>query len=226
VTTRELIVLIQKKASQFTPAELLTILDLVQKRVLSRVTAQRTVIDEATGMPPLLATTDQIYTYDCPANCLRTISVFSEQIRYYSRVQYDGIFKSYNYRGTEYYGLPIKSTDAVFGVAAKLTFVGYNPGTTTARYYHEYLFKPPDLTAQTVNLVIPEEHHLELVNGVLAWIRNERYGDVSEWNKWWKTDGMQIISELNSGAQPYLGFTPTRMEYRHYSNAIYGNWFT
>lgn len=226
MTTRELIVLLQKKASQFAPAELLNLLDLIQKRILSRVTAQRVIIDQATGMPPFLVTEDQVYTYTCPADCLRTISVFSEQIRYYSRVQYDGVFKSYNFRGTEYYGLPIKSIDAVRGQRARLTFVGYNPGETTNRYYHEYLLKPPDLTAPTVNLVIPEEHHLELINGVLAWIRNERYGDVSEWNRWWKTDAMQVISELNAGAQPYLGYTPTRQEYRHYTNAIYGNWFT
>jgi hypothetical protein len=221
VTTRELVVYIQRKASQYTPVEILSLLDQVQKVVLSKVTAQRTVIDETTGMPPYLATTDGVYTYNCPANCKRTSAIFSDSVPSYSR-QYDGDFKEYTYNKSQYIGMPIKSTDAQYGVLAKLTFVGLNPGTTTNKYFHLYSFKAPDITALTVNLSIPENHHLEIVDGVLARIKSEKFGDNSEWQYWTRRTMPDIVSELNSGAQPYLGSTLTQPEYRNYPGAYMG----
>lgn len=222
MTTREIVVYLQKKASQLAPAELLVMLDQVQKVIMSKVTAQREVIDEATGMPPFLATTLNLYTYTCPSNCLRTIAVFAEDVKAYSKVMYDSSIPSYTYRGSTYYKLPVKSTDAQSGVLAKLTFVGFNPGTTTQKYYHQYAFKAPDISSQAVNLSIPEHLHLSVIDGVLARIRSERFGDNSEWQFWMKRTMTDIVSELNQGAQPYTSETPTRPEYKHYADPIRG----
>jgi hypothetical protein len=222
VTTRELVTYIQRKASGYTRPEILSILDQVQKVVMSKVTAQRTVIDETTGMPPYLATTDGVFTYNCPANCLRTAVVFAEDLPGYTRIQYGNTIATYRYDGTDYYTLNVKSTDAQYGVLAKLTFVGINPGTTTNKYYHLYSFKAPDITAETVNLSIPENHHLEIVDGVLARIRSEKFGDNSEWQFWIMRTMPTMVSELNSGAQPYLGATKTQPEYRNYPGSYLG----
>jgi hypothetical protein len=223
MTTRELIVYLQKKASQYTPAELLFLTDQVCKMILGKVSAQRYNMDTATGMPPFLSTTDGIYTYDCPSDCMRTIAVFSEDIKSYSRIKYDAVIKSYEYRGSSYYSLPIKSIDALPGQLAKITFVGFNPGTTTDKYYHQYAIKAPDITSQNVDIPIPEQHHFAIADGVLARIRSERFGDNSEWVFWQKRTMLDIVSELNQGAQPQMGATPTRPEYRHYFDPVRGN---
>jgi hypothetical protein len=102
---------------------------------------------------------------------------------------------------------------------AKLTFVGINPGTTTDKYYHQYALKAPDITGATVNLNIPEQHHFAIADGVLARIRAERFGDNSDWTYWQKRTMLDIVSELNQGAQPHMGETPIRPEYRHYGKA-------
>ena len=219
MTTRELVVYLQKKASQYTPAELLFLADQVQKMVMSKVTAQRYNIDEATGMPPFIVTTDGVYTYDLPSDCMRTLSVFTNNMSGIDTYQYDGKIKEYRYNGVMYYNLPIKSIDALPNHVAKLTFVGFNPGTTTNKYYHQYVLKAPDITALTVELSIPAQHHFAIADGVLARVRAERFGDNSEWTYWQKRTMLDIVSELNQGGQPMMGETPTRPEYRHYGKA-------
>jgi hypothetical protein len=226
MTTRELISYLQKKASQFTPAELLFLTDQVQKLVLSRPTAQRTVIDEATGMPPYLVTTNNRFTYDCPEDCLRTTAVFAQELRYYSRVAFDGVFRSYTFRGVDYRSLPIKSTDARYGVRATVTFVGFNPGDNTNRYFHEYLYRPPDLTSLNVQLTVPEKFAFDIADGVLARIRSEKFGDKSEWEYWKKNTLTEMWGEMSQGAQVYRGSTPIRPEYQSYHDAYYGNYYS
>jgi hypothetical protein len=223
MTTRELVVYLQKKASQYTAAELLFLVDQVCKTVLSKVTAQRYNVDTATGMPPYLVTTDSVYTYDCPDDCMRTLAIFSEDIKSYSRIKYDAVIKSYEYRGSSYYALPIKSIDALPGQLAQVTFIGFNPGDTTDKYYHQYALKAPNITSEKVNIPIPEQHHFAIADGVLARIRSEKFGDASEWNYWMKRTMLDIVSELNQGAQPMMGATPTRPEYRHYFDPVRGN---
>ncbi len=222
MTTREMVSYVQKKASQYTTAELLMLIDQIQKMIMCKVTAQREKIDESTGMPPYIATTDGVYKYDCPTDCLRTIAIFAEDIKGYSRQMYDSSIPCYTYRMATYFNLPIKSTDAQLGQLAKVVFVGWNPGTTTTKYYHHYQMTPPAITSQAVNLVIPEQHHFTIIDGVLARIRSERFGDSSEWNFWMKRTMLDVVSELNQGAQPYVGETPTRLEYRHYADPVRG----
>ena len=222
MTTREIITYLQRKASQYTTAELLFLLDQIQKLIMSKPTAQRTVIDEATGMPPYLTTVNGTHTYECPADCLRTTAIFAQEIQYYSRVAYDGVFRSYTFRGVDYRALPIKSTDARYGVNARVTFVGFNPGDNNNRYFHEYLYKPPDVTAVGVELSVPEKFAFDMADGVLARIRSEKFGDKSEWEYWKKTTLTEMWGEMSQGAQVYLGLTPIRPEYKHYSDAYYG----
>lgn len=226
MTTREIITYLQRKASQYPAAELLFLLDQIHKLVLSRPTAMRTVIDEATGMPPYLVTENNIYTYECPANCLRTTAVFAQELQYYSRVAYDGVFKSYTFRGVDYRSLPIKSVDARYGVNARVTFVGFNPGNNPRRYFHEYLYKPPDITSQTTELQTPEKFALDIADGVLGRIRAEKFGDKSEWEYWKKTTLTEMWGELSQGAQIYLGLTPIRPEYKQYHDAYFGNYYS
>ena len=122
-----------------------------------------------------------------------------------------------------YYSLPIKSTDAKYGVLAKVTFVGFNPGTNDKKYYHHYSVMPDRITAPTINLSVPEQHHLAISDGVLARIRSEKFGDNTEWQFWTKRTMLDIVSELNRGAQPYMGETTTREEYRYYTDSVRGN---
>ena len=219
--TKEIVSYLQKKASAFTPAELLQLLDQVQKIVYSKVTAQTEVIDEATGMPPFLATQDNIFTYDCPANCQRTLAIFAQNLQGYVLTNSDYGPQYYGWGGKRYANLMVKSTDAYYGQVATITFQN-NPQTYANRYYHHYNLKPIDILSTNIQMQIPEQFHLDVVDGVLARIRNERYGDQSDWRMWVEKVVPTILHELNKGAQLHLGETRTRPEYQHYVRYPYG----
>jgi len=209
--TREILSYLQKKASQYTQTELLFLLDQIQKIVYSVVTAQTTVINEATGMPPFLVTTEGVFTYNCPANCLRTLAIFADNLTGYRQINSDVPLGYYNYSGTRYRGMRVKSTDAYRGHVATVTFLD-NPGTTSTRYYHEYKLKPIDIDSANIQMQIPEQFHLDIVDGVLARIRDERFGDKGDWFYWKQNTMPGIVAELNKGAQLRLGYTPLRPE--------------
>jgi len=221
--TREILTYLQRKASQYTSEELLFLVDQIQKIVYSVVTAQTTVIDPATGMSPFLATTDGVFTYNCPANCLRTLSIFADSLSGYRSVNNNAPLSYYNYQGRQYRELRVKSTDAYRGQVATVTFID-NPGTYASRYYHDYKWKPIDITSPNIQMQIPEQFHLDIVDGVLSRIRDERFGDKGDWLYWKQNTMPGIVAELNKGAQLRLGYTPIRPEYQNYNNSPYGQY--
>lgn len=216
--TQRMVSYIQKKAPGFEPSEILTVIDEVHRLIMSKVTVQRQSIDTTTGMPPYLATQQGVYQYDCPADCLKTLSVFTRDSRGYRGTNFRGPYTRYNWTGLLYPESVVGQIDATRGRVATVTFVN-DPGTTTDRYFHLYMLRPVEISSTEVQLQIPEQWHLDFIDGVLARIRNERFGDKSEWNHWTTNTMTAMVQQLNYGAQRRKRRTLTQPEYQWYGRA-------
>lgn len=215
--TSELVSYIRKKTSGYTAQEVLALIDHVQEVVYSNTTLQTEYIDPTTGMPPYLATLATQFRYNCPATCRRTIAVFSKDLSGYTNTNYAHDLGSYVFNGAKYYLVLTSSVDALETAVGSVTFVD-DPGTTLTTYYHLYVLKPTPLLSDAIQLVIPPKHHLAIVWGVLALIKDDKFGDASAWEYWLTKRMPAIVQDMNGGAQLARHQTPIREEYREYTS--------
>lgn len=225
MTTREIITYCQRKGKSYSREEIRLILDQIVRIVLENPNAQRGKIDPSTGMPPYLATTGGVYKYTTPSDCLRVVRVFREDLTGYRSQNYNSKISEYVFEGKVYYEIPLsKNVEATEGSLGYIIFRD-NPGTTTNKYFLEYIEKSPSIESQNIDTLIPAKHHFGLVDGVLARMRDEEYGDKSAWAYWMERTLPKISSAMNVGAGYTVGYTPIQEENRHYSvNRYYGRY--
>lgn len=157
------------------PESILGVINEIQKLVCSQDSYQFEKI-ESTGMPPFLATTDGIYEYDCPVDCRRTIAVFTlNRNSGYKSQKSSGLNSEFSLRNRNYTKVAISTRAKTPRSVGKIYFQD-NPGTTTNKYYHAYYTVPQDLTDISMQLLIPDEAHYILREGVIAMLTSDEYG--------------------------------------------------
>ena len=212
-STQYNISMIKTAVQNYSRQQILDVLNEVQQIVYSENTMQVAKIDPATGMPPYLETVAGQRFYECPADCRETTAIFWERPnRGYSPSQNRGLYTEYIYRNARFYQTAITSNNALVDVLANLTFID-DPGDTTTQYFHEYTMKPVSLTAESVQLVIPEELHYLMRKAVIAMLSVENYGETGYDEVVIEKIAKKIRRKLNKGAQAKPGITPYREEY-------------
>ena len=69
--------MIRRRCPSESPEAVVDILNEIQVIVYSQDCRQNQYIDPATGPPPYIATTDGVFTYNCPVNCRRTAAILT-----------------------------------------------------------------------------------------------------------------------------------------------------
>jgi len=208
------------RAPSYTEEEVLQTFDELQKIVYSQESEQTMKYDSSTGMPPYIETQDEVYEYDCPSDCRRTASVFTEEVlrRSYSRTNERAYFQNgYDYRGRQYLRVLVRSIDArpQSSTVGKVVFP-FNPGDTTTKFFHQYWISPPDMTDVTDQLVIPEHVHFLFRRLAIYVLTTEQYGDIVIDDPNIMRGIKRIRTQLNAGAQMIEGRTPIRPENQDY----------
>ena len=206
---------LKRRVTNWTREELLLETNEIQKLIYAQSNKQIRVVDPTTGLPPFLATTATVHDYDCPADCRRTIAIFTRDFVGSNRQNSNDGYNRYRYGQLFYFNQPITARDRTPGTVATVTFTN-DPGTTTDVFFHFYEAAPPELTSESIPLFLPEKHHLKLIDGVLARVRSEKFGAESEWFNWEYNILPKIIVDMNQGDGGNIGHTQTRMEYQYY----------
>lgn len=205
---QQIITRLQRRTSKYTRPELLDYLDEVVELVYSSNCRQLKVDYSNDGMPPYLATQAGIFTYDCPADCRRTIAVFTGRTNAYTT--------EYLFRDSLWANVNVSSRDATETQAATVTF-RRDPGTTTSKYYHLYYIQHTPLDSEDIELSIPPgKVHTKIRRGVLALARSEKFGDDDAWKEWERRDLNDIRYELNLGARSEIRGTIDQIETRNF----------
>jgi len=209
-TTSYNITMIKSACGAFSRAQILEVLNEVQMIVFNENTMRVEKIDTATGMPPYLATVQGTRHYSCPADCRETGAIFVLNPHTgYQPTQDKGGYAEYIWRTNRYYKVAAHQQSATIGQLATVTFVD-DPGTTTDKYYHNYFIKHTNLTAETQQLIIPEEVHYILRDGVIQMLKGELYS--SGMGKIGPIEQIahRIRNKLNKGTHARPGRTPIR----------------
>jgi hypothetical protein len=177
----------------------------------------------STGMPPYLATTVDVYEYDCPADCRETEAIFCIRT---SSIRSDigrlvEPYGTYLYNNKEYIKVPIMTRSASISAVAKIYFKN-NPGTTATTYFHSYYIKPTAISSEEIQLTIPEEKHWLLRKAVVALFTTEGYGESQYDEQIIERVARKIRNSLNRGFQSNVGITPVQEEYRDDTSRSYG----
>jgi hypothetical protein len=211
------------RARDYTPAQILQVMDEVQKIVYSEPTEQTICLDPTTGMPPYLVTIAGQFEYDAPANCRQTAAVFAVRYPYPSRnYGYEYFHRGYVHSGREYYQVMVNSRPALpqSSTVAKVIFP-FDPGDTTSEYYHKYWILPPDLDDVGTELVLPEHTHWRFRGMCLRMLLAESTGDNAVESPEFERGIKKIRKELNSGANVMSSRVPIASEYRDYPDDFY-----
>jgi hypothetical protein len=213
-TTSFNVTLINAAVSNYSRQQVLEALDEMQKIVLGTNLEQMAVIDPATGMPPYLVTTALQRQYNCPDDCRETAAIFFERpTRQYSPSQNRAFYTEFIFRNATYWKVAARSTNRLVDQLATVTFID-DPGDTTNRYFHWYYPIAVTLTSETIQLIIPEEVHYLLRQGVIALLSTENYGETGFDTAVIEKIGRKIRSKMNKGTQARAERTPVRMQDR------------
>jgi hypothetical protein len=216
MTTQEAISYLKKELPTYSRDILRTLLNDIQIYVCANPLYQFEFIDPNTGMPPFFTTVQGRYNYNLPANALRLIRILAETITYYSRTHSNRSIQQYTYNGKQYWDIPVNDRVARPGVAARAIFID-DPGATTTNYRWLYNERPTAISSENIQLTFPESTHLDLIEGVLARVRKDKYGEQSSWNNFVYTVIPRISDAMNKGIKPGRGSTPIQREYSFYS---------
>lgn len=159
--TSQIITLLKRTFNDWSREDILSLVDEVQKMVFSqRPTNEMRIVDTTTGKDPILSTVAGTYSYDL--------------------TEANGMPSDF-WRATSIYVLdPTEQTPALFfdgksGVACKIVFKD-DPGTGS--YYVKGYRYPTELTAETIQLEVPEAYHMtyifEGVAGIIEQLRTGR----------------------------------------------------
>ena len=226
-TTRQNVEWIKDRNPKYSSEQILNVLDEVHYRVRSLNIDYNYYLDPTTGMPPYLATTEDVYSYDCPDNCRKTsrIFVWKDRLRghgnpFYSRTldMEGGNSEIFNWRGREYLSLNyIHQQDKTLRDYAKVIFgAEFNPGTTTDKYFHLYWTVHERIETVDDEMEIPEEHSFEIRQAVASILSTEDYGETGFDNQILDNMARKIGNGLTAGMPRTVTRTPWRREYRDF----------
>ena len=219
MTLAQMITRIKRSNGNYSRLQILNALNEMVEIVYEQEMEQVTKYDSSTGMPPYIETTEGQYEYDCPADCRRTVAIFSKNSNnVYTSNTRQSPYQEYIYKGQSYTRIPVHSTDAgVDGTLAKVTFQD-DPGTTTDEYYHVYTLKHTELTFESQSIPIPANSHWYLRIGTLAMLAAEDYGETAIHIATIEDVKKKIRKEMNKGAQARTNRTEWRPECRRADN--------
>jgi len=140
--------------------------------------------------------------------------VFTESVNEYDRLA-GTRFSEYGFNQKSFWNVNVRSSEALEGTLATVTF-GFDPGTTTNKFYHLYWINLTPLISEDVQISLPPTIHSYLMLGVQAYIQADKYGDVSRFENWLHTNGNKIRFHMNSGSQGVIEETQTQPEYSNY----------
>lgn len=223
-TTAYNVTMLQRRLPKYAPEEILQAMDELQTIVYGQDTYQTLKLDPATGMPPFLQTQENVFKYNCPADCRRTKMVFSASPNNkYDVSRVARFYGTYFFRDVQYYSAGVDSYDATPGVLAYVVFRDTPPAATTDFYYHEYYVQPTPLTDVSIQLTLPDNTHHLMRRGVIAMLSEEDFGTSGNDEQVILRVARDIRNSLNRGARSTLGRTPIQPEYRDYSDLAYGH---
>jgi hypothetical protein len=215
-TTAYNVGMINRRCQKETPEMILQILNEVQTIVYSQDCLQTLKIT-STGMPPFLATQQNVYEYNCPYDCRNTSAIFTARTpKGASRVRPVGPRREYYFRERGYALLSAESRPASIENLAKV-FFQEDPGTTVDQYYHLYYIKPTPLLTIDVQLTLPEETHFLLREAAISMITSDEYGKSQFDEAIMAKVARKIRNSLNKGYFGNSGKTPVREEDQEYS---------
>lgn len=210
--TQEMVTRIQLRATNYTREEILAMMDECQQFVYGEDVFQTRSFDYTTGRPPYLVTQANTLTYDCPADCRRTVKIFRD---WPDSAYMDGYGEgAYLYGRKEFVSILVNTEDALENRLARVIFL-YQPTASATVYFHLYQKKVTKLTSANIQLVLPPgKCHTWLMDGVIALFTKEDYGGIGPWEYFERTTAKKIRNELNSGKQDRAQRTPIRPENR------------
>jgi len=223
-TTEYNVRMIQRRLPKESPEFIVQVLNEVQNYICSQDSYQLEKIT-STGLPPYIATTQGVYEYDCPADCRRTIAVFTQDYpRLFNRQRQVGPKREYYFRNKGYYKLNISTRDATEETVAKIYFQE-DPGTTTNKYFHHYYVKPVDISDMSIQLTLPPHVHFMLRDAVVSLLTSDEYGKSGYDDQIFSKVTKKIRAELNKGEGGCVGFTPIQevMQEQHFGSYGYGD---
>ena len=183
------------------------------------------------GYPPYLLTTNEVYKYEISAanlsiasmvktfngtdyavTCRRVERVFIDVTRdnvydqsWVGRPALSHFFNPYTQQTTRLYvaDIAVESYPALEdGTNAYIVFKE-NPGTTTTRYFVQFIWQPPPLVSEAIPLCIPKEYEKAIEDYVIGKIKRRANGKMSEdeqrFYTYWLPRFRQQV--LTSGAQ-------------------------
>ncbi len=202
---------IKNAVSNYSREQVRDKLNELQRIVYASGAVQSEVMDNATGMPPYLETTQGQRHYVLGADVRQTISIFTDSaVRGYSPRR--DVFARYAYRNANYIKIAIRTQDALPNSVATLTFVD-DPGTTTTNYFHRYTKFPTEITSEVIQLDLPEHIHWIVRDGVIALLSKENYGDVGKRRELIRQICIEVANEMSKGAQGKSNKTPVQFDF-------------
>lgn len=196
----------------------LKLIEQAQDHLLSGIGTKRVFIgSDNKGFPPYLLTTAGNYQYEITGANLssgtlaKTIggASYSVTADIVIRVFID-ITNSSDYGGMPWCGEPavywafnpfsnsterleiapvaVDSTPALESTNPVITFK-FDPGTSTQKYFCEFLWRAPRLVSENIPLVVPPEFEQAIEDYVIGYIQNDENGGINErvgsfWNFW------------------------------------------
>lgn len=223
--TSQQVTLIKYRAPKYSREEILSVLSEVYAMVYNQNVNFTEYIDPTTGMPPFLATSAGVYSYDCPATCREVEALFSESPEYFNGYVPDqndlGYFK---WLDNEWFLAHYKPYPATTDTVAKVIFNNrYDPGTTTEKYYLLYWKKALPLDTEAVEMQMPIEMMLKMRKAVLCMLAVEDYGDGMNEYKMIEDIKRDFRNMYNNKSQSqHVGHTLPQPEMRVYSGSQFG----
>lgn len=202
MTTREIVTLVKYQAEKWNRTGLPGILPILNQaqNLLYQFEHEQNVALDAQGDFPFVATQDNVFNYDLPADCWRPVEIlisatlysdgyygylFDSQIiqDYDERINLQRPVDEVFYNGKRYWRWQqIKSKDQRIGEGQTNNLIfRLNPGDTTEKYRLRYYKRPTQITAETIQPTIPEPYDFEfLVPATMKLIEGFQNGTIAE----------------------------------------------
>ena len=234
MTTKEFISLVKIKAPRWERSgvnSILFITDQIQRELYSKSCKQTRYYDPETGFPPYLETQDKVLEYEIPdvtlklngtdytARCFRVNRIFIDvaQFKDYNRRYLGPSFNFYPLnpmtRATDKLKFaPVRGNGWPAGDTTKARYVFMdNPGTSTDKYFIDFIIEPVKLLSESIPLTIPAAYHLNtLYKGVVGAIQMMDTGTSDLLEQYEEEYKPLFWDEMNQGAADDVPLTPPR----------------
>jgi len=224
MTSVEIIQVLISRTNETEPVVTSTLNEVV-RYIISQPLAQSLYYDpNNNGLPPFLTTTAGQYRYTFPSGTFAVDVLRVEAILSWGRNTNSNVGlrnlrsrqNSYNLNGMEFVRTAVTSKTATRDRPAEITFINTDPGTTTDVWHVLFTQKPRSILSGKTEIPVPEEVHLELIDGVTSIIKNEKYGDETAWERFKRLQMPVIRKSMNGGAQGRIGATLPQPKDRNY----------